>query len=351
MIDGLNPEDPGWRALVRQLERVAPPSCLWLYSGEPPRPRGELLRAISDLRERSEASVPTVDPAVLDAPDPIGARRFAAAAMWPRAHLGKDFTLAAMARAAMHLEDEGALYLVARKQKGGKSLAAAMDRLFGDVEVVARDKGYHLYRSARTKGLDETLAQSWLSQRYPISDPRLDGLELEAAPGVFSRRGLDRGTAALIDAAREQIEVAPSRVLDLCCGVGPLGLWAAARWPDARVDLVDSHLIAVGLARHNAARLGLEGRAQVHAHDGLDPALFERHYDLALINPPTHAPPEALQALVAPLARVLAPQGRALFVVNRAGRILEALEAAGLRAQTLARGDYAIISARAGGDD
>ena len=68
---------------------------------------------------------------------------------------------------------------------------------------------------------------------------------LSSAPGVFSRRALDAGTAALIEHATEVVDDAPAHVVDLCCGIGPLSLYAAKRWSACRVTAVDSNLLAV----------------------------------------------------------------------------------------------------------
>ncbi len=44
-----------------------------------------------------------------------------------------------------HLNKNGSLQLVARHQKGGKSLQAKMEEVFGNVKVIARGSGYRIY--------------------------------------------------------------------------------------------------------------------------------------------------------------------------------------------------------------
>ncbi len=77
----------------------------------------------------------------------------------------------------------------------------------------------------------------------------------------------------------------PTRILDLCCGGGCIGLAAAHYNPDAAVDLVDIDPDALQLASENALHLGLEARVEILASDLFD-AVGGRRYDIILSNPP-----------------------------------------------------------------
>ncbi|CAA0088658.1 50S ribosomal protein L3 glutamine methyltransferase [Halioglobus japonicus] len=78
---------------------------------------------------------------------------------------------------------------------------------------------------------------------------------------------------------------APTRILDLCCGGGCIGLAVAYYFPDAHVDLLDLDGAALQLARENAALLGVEERVRIVQSDLFD-ALDDADYDLILSNPP-----------------------------------------------------------------
>lgn len=284
-------------------------------------------------------------------------RRFAAAAVWPRAHLGKDFSALSLAQATLLLADGGHLWMAARKNKGAKSLAQMMSRLLGQkAEIQGRSGGYALYRGEKGSDFDHAYAQEILSQRYEIFDPRLPEQGLVSAPGVFSRKALDAGTAALIDAVTQDDELAnrpPRRVLDLCCGVAPLAIHAALRWTEAEIVAIESNLVAHALARENIERLGLSPRVALINHDGFpeprdcDP--YVRHMvgriRLALVNPPTHASPQTLEALLAPLRSWMGPGGRGFFVVARPGSVTRALEKSGAQVQAQAQEGYWILIA------
>ncbi|MGL6044303.1 MAG: peptide chain release factor N(5)-glutamine methyltransferase [Sandaracinobacteroides sp.] len=77
---------------------------------------------------------------------------------------------------------------------------------------------------------------------------------------------------------------APATILDLGTGSGALLLAALSEWPQARGIGTDCSEAALRIARHNAGRLGLAGRADFRNADwaeGLDQRL-----DLILCNPP-----------------------------------------------------------------
>lgn len=340
-LEGLNPDDPGVRLLAEVARAIEPKALLLAHCGDLPGLRPGATRLILDVRERTGSPhllIPDLGRADAAAPLPFDADpklpgRFAAAMVWPRAHLGKDFSEACLAIGALSLREGGRLYCAVRKQKGGKSLGKTMRALLGDeaVEVTARDRGYHLWTGTRGPSFDREVAEQLSTITYEIRDPALGELVLHSRPGVFSRRELDGGTRALLavaDALADR-EPAPSRVLDLCAGIGPLALWAASRFEQAEVLAVESNLRACALLRANAEHNGLGARVQVCEHDGLPPPDTFEPVDLVLLNPPTHADAETLHRLL-DVRAWLRPGGRLLLVVNRpqlAVRVLDALAA------------------------
>lgn len=336
------------RLLAQALQGVDPRQLVLVHSGPLPGLRAGATRLIVDAREQlpDDPGVPaTLDPS----PTLTGGPGFAAAAVWPRAHLGKDFTEACLALAATLLRPGGRLYCAVRKDKGGPSLARVIAELLGAVETVARDRGYHLYVAEKTERFDAAAARARLGVRYEIADPLLGETPLRSAPGVFCRKHLDDGTRALLQALVAEEPAPPRRVLDLGAGIGPLGLWAARRWPAAQVLAVESNVLAAALVRENAARLGCSERVEVLLSDGLPAEHPARGgVDLALINPPTHAPPEEFASLVAPLPRWLRAGGEAWFVVNRAGRLVQVLKDTHAQLELHEAPGFAVVRARWG---
>lgn len=134
-----------------------------------------------------------------------------------------------------------------------------------------------------------------------------------AFPGVFARTRLDVGTALLLDCAAE----APgTRVLDLGCGHGPLGLLHLRRTrraggPPTRLWLLDPNPRACAASQANARTLGLE--VGVLQADG-GACLADGAVDLVLCNPPIRAGLEVILRLWQDSARVLAEGGWLYFV-------------------------------------
>jgi 16S rRNA (guanine1207-N2)-methyltransferase len=163
---------------------------------------------------------------------------------------------------------------------------------------------------------------------------------LEAEPGVFSTRRLDAGSELLLSHLGS---LAPgTRVLDVGCGIGPLGLSALLRWPDAQALLLDADARATRSAQRNAEQLGLADRCRVGWWQAAEP-VPEDGFDLALCNPPFHT---GKQVDLAPahqmftrLVEAMTPRGRALIVANRTLPYEAALEGLGrLRRIDQARG-------------
>ncbi len=335
--------------LAAAAREVAPERLALVCGGALPGIRPGATRLITDVRE--EATVGERLVPFTFAADPTLDGRFEAAVVWPRAHLGKDFSLACIARAALLLRPGGRLLCAVRKSKGGASMARAIDELLGDHSTLDRDRGYSLYMGEHPGSIDQEAARALLDVRYGIDDPLLGAPPLETTPGVFSRKHLDRGTRALLQHVASLAERGalpePRRVLDLCAGAGPLGLWAARRWADAEVTAVESNLLAVASLRANAAARGLLGatpRLRIEAADGLA-ELSLPSFDLALVNPPTHAGEDGLRQLLAPLPGLLRG-GIALFVVNREGRLIGLLEELRATIEPLAVAGFSIVSAR-----
>lgn len=345
-VDGLNPDDPGIRLLADAVADQPAREILLVCCGDIPGVGSEANRLVLDVREHDRAIARTLPVDLLgDAATPADN-----VIVWPRPHLGKDFTRWCLARGASSLRPGGALWCAARKAKGALGLTDEIGRMMGEVDVVGRSRGYRLMRGRRGPAFDDSYAREVLATRYTIEDPALPGLVLHSAPGVFSRRELDGGTRQLIEHAAAHAPP-PSTVLDLGCGIGPLALWAATRWTDARVLAVDSNVLAVALARDNASRHGLQPRVVVEASDGMPTPptararAFEGAVDLALVNPPTHADPETLRRFADDLKRWLRPGGLAMLVVNRGGRMTQQLAASGARVEAHAYARFTILHA------
>jgi 16S rRNA G1207 methylase RsmC len=143
---------------------------------------------------------------------------------------------------------------------------------------------------------------------------RLWGLEVElvSAPGVFSGRRLDPGTAVLLRSCPPPTGAV--RVLDLGCGIGPIACGLALRAPEAHITAIDVNERAVSLTARNAARLDVADRVTATTPEGV---AADARFDEIWSNPPIRIGKAALHDLLLTWLARLTPTGVARLVVAR----------------------------------
>ena len=67
----------------------------------------------------------------------------------PPQNAGKELCFELIEKSKKHLRIGGSLQLVARHNKGGKTLSSKMKEVFGNVKVIAKKAGYWVYASVR----------------------------------------------------------------------------------------------------------------------------------------------------------------------------------------------------------
>lgn len=141
-------------------------------------------------------------------------------------------------------------------------------------------------------------------------------LVLTTDSGVFSRHGLDKGTAVLLDAMRKRELPAPphgSFLADIGCGSGALALVLAARFPQCTVVAIDVNERARQLCAANAARNGLTN-VVVAAPDDVEP---QQVFEYIWSNPPIRVGKSALHDILRTWMQRLSSTGRAYLVVGK----------------------------------
>lgn len=246
----------------------------------------------------------------------------------------------------------GSLYLSGPKAGGIQPLLRDADQLFGGHALLGYKKGHRIARFRRPADLSSIpdwfdapgiAAFSWQILPVRRADFQVDLLTL---PGVFSGCSLDPGTAHLLD----HLIVEPDdQVLDLGCGSGVIGLYAADRGA-CSVDLVDSNLYAIASSRENLSRLNIHnGRALVG--DATKP-VSDRHYSLIVTNPPFHTglkvdTGNTIQFITQASQRLLS-KGRFILVANHFLPYEAVMEKYFRRVHLLyADGRYKVIQAQA----
>jgi 16S rRNA G1207 methylase RsmC len=140
-------------------------------------------------------------------------------------------------------------------------------------------------------------------------------------PGTFSYGRFDMGSRALC----EVMQVEPGdRVLDLGCGVGTNGVFAA-QLADAHgyIAFVDSNTRAIALAAHNAQANGV-ARYETFATSTVE-GPEEDSFDVVLANPPYFANSSIAHLFIRRAKRLLTPQGRFFMVTRQPAEVGEVL--------------------------
>lgn len=141
-------------------------------------------------------------------------------------------------------------------------------------------------------------------------------LALSSESGVFSSRGLDKGTAVLLDwALKQQLPQLPegSLLCDLGCGSGAIALTLATLYPHCTVHAVDVNARARQLCLDNAAHNNI---TNVVAIDPNDRNLDDR-YALLWSNPPIRIGKTELHELLHAWLGQLADKAPAHLVVSK----------------------------------
>ncbi|MBT8040767.1 MAG: 50S ribosomal protein L3 N(5)-glutamine methyltransferase [Gammaproteobacteria bacterium] len=129
---------------------------------------------------------------------------------------------------------------------------------------------------------------------YLLGEAWFAGLPFEVNESVLVPRSPI--AELVIDGFRPWVtRIGSSRVLDLCCGSGCIGIAIAAHAPGSRVELADISPDALEVARRNAARHRVVDRVGFIESD-LFKSLEGRRYDLIVSNPP-YVPADAHEDL------------------------------------------------------
>ena len=148
------------------------------------------------------------------------------------------------------------------------------------------------------------------------------GLTLHNRANVFSRDKLDQGSRIMLRAM--DTLAAPTRVADLACGNGLLGVYAQGIWPEAELHFFDDSFLAIDSARRTVQANSRKPNIASSCTFSADDCLSNYHgepFDLILCNPPFHQDHHVgdhiAQAMFRDSLKHLAPNGRLCVVGNR----------------------------------
>lgn len=143
---------------------------------------------------------------------------------------------------------------------------------------------------------------------------RILGFDLvfKSASGVFSATEIDSASKLLIEKADIPTH---SRILDLGCGYGMIGIVAAKSCPTCEVILTDINKRAVKLAKENIL-LNRVGNAEARQGDIYE-SVQDGKFDVILLNPPMVAGRDVVMRMIKQAPNYLNKQGSLQIVARK----------------------------------
>ncbi len=206
------------------------------------------------------------------------------------------------------IDPVGVLILAGDVQLGARTAAATLGELCEKVEV---SEGMRTGLIAVARNPHATAAMHDHAPRT-LHEAEIRGTSFRwvTTPGVFSADDLDPATELLLETV-----VLPHRggILDMGCGPGAIGLFAALSMPQTEVTMIDTDIAAVRCAEEGIRRNEITN-ARVVASDGIE-AIERKRFDVVLSNPPVHRAGRRDASLVSRFAR------EAAIAIGRKGRL------------------------------
>lgn len=209
---------------------------------------------------------------------------------------------------------EGKLWIFGYKNEGIKTHISRAADLFGCKATINRGKN-QLFSACLNKlpGQGELLEDDNYQSLREVAVDQLDSFW--SKPGIYGWNKIDAGSELLTKALSSHEDAGEGKqILDIGCGYGYLGLWAARLKP-ALLTATDNCYGALEAAKKNLEAAG----TQIQPSNAAD--CIEGRYDLILCNPPFHqgfsTTPELHGRFLFHTHRLLKPKGAAWFVVNQ----------------------------------
>lgn len=158
---------------------------------------------------------------------------------------------------------------------------------------------------------DDSLASKPRVINYEIGGTKF---ALDSDQGVFSKNELDRGSKILIDTLLPL--ALQGKMLDIGCGVGPIGLTLAYFTPSLNLTCSDINTRALALCKSNASTLALSQRVTCLQSDIYES--IEGLYDSIVSNPPIRAGKKVTYAIYIGAKSHLIDGGSLYVVVRKA---------------------------------
>jgi len=227
---------------------------------------------------------------------------------FPKSKAELNFTLSMVAHATTK---ETIIVIVGENKSGIKSLnKATKDTL---INCQKHDAARHclLYVASLAENLPPFTLEDW----YEYYSVNINSIKINVAalPGVFSQKGLDKGTKVLLE---NMPQIPTGKLLDFGCGAGVIASFIGKSHPEIELNLLDVNALALESAKKTLTINQLTGN--VFASNSLSE--LKHTYDYVVSNPPFHqglaTNYNATETFLKGIKKHLTPSGHVLIVAN-----------------------------------
>lgn len=213
------------------------------------------------------------------------------------------------------LQENGELLLLGSKNSGIKTYAQKTAQYLGTPKRLQKHGAEYLSRSRLAVGAP--LGAPLDDSDYRSLRPVMALGDLYSKPGQFGWNKIDVGSALLAAHFADHLGPSPFTAVDLGCGYGYLSCQLAKIATQARILATDNNAAALIACEKNFMESNIPGEV-VPGDAGSQ--IASASADLVLCNPPFHqgfqVEGDLTGHFLSQAARILRPQGTALFVVN-----------------------------------
>ena len=214
------------------------------------------------------------------------------------------------------LRPSGCLYISGKKTDGINRYRDYLKDSEGKLEKVEQRGSQKLYRYTKT---ENSRPEKPEIEKSFDSEVRQVKMNFSTCDGLFSPGKIDEGTRLLM----ENLDLSDKEeVLDVACGYGALGIFAAKKF-GCKVSLTDDSSLATFYAERNLEKNKAE-HYQLRNRDCLDGFNHEK-FDAIISNPPTHQGSKITDEIFTQSFKKLKSGGQLIIVYNKNMRFQDKL--------------------------
>jgi 16S rRNA G1207 methylase RsmC len=292
-------------------------------------------------RLRAELSAAELAAKVISAPDPWDLPAEFHSAIYLAARGGERELKIDVAEQAFHILRERGSFLIWSPYEGDLFFPNLLKKVFGKVKVTHSESDSIFWtqrEGERPRRRHEMTFQCKIRGG--------ESCRFVSRPGTFSYGRFDDGARALVEIARIE---AGDRVLDLGCGCGTNGTFAAQRsGPNGFVGFVDSNLRAIALAELNANANAVHSFTTYASATAEGPQ--EASFDVVLANPPYYGAGAIAELFIDRGKVLMKPEGRFYLVTRQANEVAPLMVRSFGEIDAVEHRGYTILSAGTEGE-